>query len=141
MKNNEIMFSINRLAVSIDKYANTCLKPFGLTFKQLSVLIFLADNQARSLNQKDISKEFDISHATTVGIVARMQERSLVRVQACDTDRRITNVAITQHGLDVLEQTKAVQDKLVLLFSSCFDETAMVDFFTNVNKINQAFKA
>ena len=92
MKDYEVMFSLNKLAGNIANYANARLKPYGLTFTQLSVLIFLADNQDRTINQKDISMEFDVSHATTVGIVARMHGRSLVKVKACESDRRITNV-------------------------------------------------
>lgn len=52
MKDYEVMFSLNKLAGNIANYANARLKPYGLTFTQLSVLIFLADNQDRTINQK-----------------------------------------------------------------------------------------
>ena len=135
MKDYEVMFSLNKLAGNIANYANARLKPYGLTFTQLSVLIFLADNQDRTINQKDISMEFDVSHATTVGIVAR-----LVKVKACESDRRITNVIITDHGKDMIVQTRKVQEELVQLFSKCLDETEMTNFFKLINKINQVFK-
>ena len=132
MKDYEVMFSLNKLAGNIANYANARLKPYGLTFTQLSVLIFLADNQDRTINQKDIS--------TTVGIVARMHGRSLVKVKACESDRRITNVIITDHGKDMIVQTRKVQEELVQLFSKCLDETEMTNFFKLINKINQVFK-
>ena len=140
MKDYEVMFSLNKLAGNIANYANARLKPYGLTFTQLSVLIFLADNQDRTINQKDISMEFDVSHATTVGIVARMHGRSLVKDKACESDRRITNVIITDHGKDMIVQTRKVQEELVQLFSKCLDETEMTNFFKLINKINQVFK-
>ena len=118
----------------LDVYKRQRLKPYGLTFTQLSVLIFLADNQDRTINQKDISMEFDVSHATTVGIVARMHGRSLVKVKACESDRRITNVIITDHGKDMIVQTRKVQEELVQLFSKCLDETEMTNFFKDVYK-------
>ena len=52
MKDYEVMFSLNKLAGNIANYANARLKPYGLTFTQLSVLIFLADNQDRTINQR-----------------------------------------------------------------------------------------
>ena len=49
---------------------------------------------------------------------------SLVKVKACESDRRITNVIITDHGKDMINSgTRKVQEELVQLFSKCLEET------------------
>ena len=50
------------------------------------------------------------------------------------------NVIITDHGKDMIVQTRKVQEELVQLFSKCLDETEMTNFFKLINKINQVFK-
>lgn len=47
---------------------------------------------------------------------------------------------ITDHGKDMIVQTRKVQEELVQLFSKCLDESEMTNFFKLINKINQVFK-
>ena len=67
------------------------LERVGLTFSQMRVLRFLEDNPNTKITQKDISKELDIQHSTTIGLLKRMQEKGLVTVVvdeiSCEMER------------------------------------------------------
>lgn len=140
MENYEIMFSFNKLASNITNYANARLKPYGLTYTQLSVLLFLAKHQKETINQKNICYELEISHATAVGIIARMHGRNLVSVAVSETDRRNTNVFISKHGLELVKQTESIQKEIIGMFTKTLDDTTLVQFVESVKKINQIFK-
>ena len=140
MNDYEIMFSLNKLAGNITNYANACLKPYGLTYSQLSVLLFLWQHQDETINQKNICQELEISHATAVGIIARMHGRGLIEVAISSTDRRNTNIYLTPHGIALIKETKGFQDDLVRRFKQGLHQDEMESFLMKIRKINRSFK-
>lgn len=140
MENYEVMFSLNKLASNITNYANARLKPYGLTYTQLSVLLFLFAHQKEVINQKNICFELEISHATAVGIIARMHGRGLVKVAISEVDRRNTNIFISDHGIELVNQTKAIQDEIVAVFSDCLGKEKLSQFIEAIKKVNHILK-
>lgn len=140
MENYEVMFSFNKLASNITNYANARLKPYGLTYTQLSVLLFLFAHQNEVINQKNICFELEISHATAVGIIARMHGRNLVRVAVSEVDRRNTNIFISDHGIELVNQTKVIQDEIVTVFNDCLGKEKLSQFIEAIKQVNHIFK-
>lgn len=140
MEDYEVMFSLNKLASSITNYANTRLKPYGLTYTQLSVLLFLAAHQNEVINQKNICFELEISHATAVGIIARMHGRNLVKVAISEADRRNTNIFISDHGIELVNQTKVIQDEIIAVFNDYLGKEKIGQFIETIKEVNHIFK-
>lgn len=140
MENYEVMFSLNKLASNMTNYANARLKPYGLTYTQLSVLLFLFAHQNEVINQKNICFELEISHATAVGIIARMHGRGLIKVTISEVDRRNTNIFISDHGIELVNQTKVIQDEIIAVFSDCLGKEKLSQFIEAIKKVNHIFK-
>lgn len=77
------------------------LERVGLTFSQMRVLRFLEDNPNTKITQKDISKELDIQHSTTIGLLKRMQEKGLVTVVVDEDNRRCRNIFLTSKAEEI----------------------------------------
>ena len=77
------------------------LERVGLTFSQMRVLRFLEDNPNTKITQKDISKELDIQHSTTIGLLKRMQEKGLVTVVVDEDNRRCRNIFLTSQAEEI----------------------------------------
>ena len=77
------------------------LERVGLTFSQMRVLRFLENNPNTKITQKDISKELDIQHSTTIGLLKRMQEKGLVTVVVDEDNRRCRNIFLTNKAEEI----------------------------------------
>lgn len=98
---DQILVSLRRIIRATDLHSCRLLRDFGLTGPQLVVLRQLADAQARS--GSEIARAVSLSLATTVGIVARLEARGLVRRQRSTSDRRQKLVTATQAAFRLLD--------------------------------------
>ena len=93
------------------------LERVGLTFSQMRVLRFLEDNPNTKITQKDISKELDIQHSTTIGLLKRMQEKGLVTVVVDEDNRRCRNIFLTSKAEEIsceMERGRTIMENRVV---------------------------
>lgn len=93
------------------------LERVGLTFSQMRVLRFLEDNPNTKITQKDISKELDIQHSTTIGLLKRMQEKGLVTVAVDEDNRRCRNIFLTSKAEEIsceMERGRTIMENRVV---------------------------
>ena len=112
------------------------LERVGLTFSQMRVLRFLEDNPNTKITQKDISKELDIQHSTTIGLLKRMQEKGLVTV-VVDEDiinRRCRNIFLTSKAEEIsceMERGRTIMENRIV---ASFTEEEKEIFYRLLNK-------
>lgn len=110
------------------------LERVGLTFSQMRVLRFLEDNPNTKITQKDISKELDIQHSTTIGLLKRMQEKGLVRVVVDEDNRRCRNIFLTKKAEDIryeMERGREIMESRVV---KSFTDEEKETFYRLLNK-------
>ena len=110
------------------------LERFGLTFSQMRVLRFLEDNPNTKITQKDISKELDIQHSTTIGLLKRMQEKGLVTVVVDEDNRRCRNIFLTSKAEEIsceMERGRTIMENRVV---ASFTEEEKEIFYRLLNK-------
>lgn len=110
------------------------LERVGLTFSQMRVLRFLEDNPNTKITQKDISKEFDIQHSTTIGLLKRMQEKGLVTVVVDEDNRRCRNIFLTSKAEEIsceMERGRTIMENRVV---ASFTEEEKEIFYRLLNK-------
>ena len=93
------------------------LERVGLTFSRMRVLRFLEDNPNTKITQKDISKELDIQHSTTIGLLKRMQEKGLVTVVVDEDNRRCRNIFLTSKAEEIsceMERGRTIMENRVV---------------------------
>lgn len=113
---------------------NQELERVGLTFSQMRVLRFLEDNPNTKITQKDISKELDIQHSTTIGLLKRMQEKGLVRVVVDEDNRRCRNIFLTKKAEDIryeMERGREIMESRVV---KSFTDEEKETFYRLLNK-------
>lgn len=110
------------------------LERVGLTFSQMRVLRFLEDNPNTKITQKDISKELDIQHSTTIGLLKRMQEKGLVTVVVDEDNRRCRNIFLTSKAEEIsceMERGRTIMENRVV---ASFTEEEKEMFYRLLNK-------
>ena len=88
MKEKDIGFLVQLINNSIDREVNREMGKFALTTKQGKFLGYLQDNKDRTVSQKELQDHFEISHATTAGIVKRLEAKGMVRSYSDSGDKR-----------------------------------------------------
>lgn len=110
------------------------LERVGLTFSQMRVLRFIEDNPNTKITQKDISKELDIQHSTTIGLLKRMQEKGLVTVVVDEDNRRCRNIFLTSKAEEIsceMERGRTIMENRVV---ASFTEEEKEIFYRLLNK-------
>lgn len=110
------------------------LERVGLTFSQMRVLRFLENNPNTKITQKDISKELDIQHSTTIGLLKRMQEKGLVTVVVDEDNRRCRNIFLTNKAEEIsceMERGRTIMENRVV---ASFTEEEKEIFYRLLNK-------
>ena len=110
------------------------LERVGLTFSQMRVLRFLEDNPNTKITQKDISKELDIQHSTTIGLLKRMQEKGMVTVVVDEDNRRCRNIFLTSKAEEIsceMERGRTIMENRVV---ASFTEEEKEIFYRLLNK-------
>ena len=110
------------------------LERVGLTFSQMRVLRFLEGNPNTKITQKDISKELDIQHSTTIGLLKRMQEKGLVTVVVDEDNRRCRNIFLTSKAEEIsceMERGRTIMENRVV---ASFTEVEKEIFYRLLNK-------
>lgn len=110
------------------------LERVGLTFSQMRVLRFLEDNPNTKITQKDISKELDIQHSTTIGLLKRMQEKGLVTVVVDEDNRRCRKIFLTSKAEEIsceMERGRTIMENRIV---ASFTEEEKEIFYRLLNK-------
>lgn len=110
------------------------LERVGLTFSQMRVLRFLEDNPNTKITQKGISKELDIQHSTTIGLLKRMQEKGLVTVVVDEDNRRCRNIFLTSKAEEIsceMERGRTIMENRIV---ASFTEEEKEIFYRLLNK-------
>ena len=125
---------IKKLDKVFKQNLNQELERVGLTFSQMRVLRFLEDNPNTKITQKDISKELDIQHSTTIGLLKRMQEKGLVTVVVDEDNRRCRNIFLTSKAEEIsceMERGRTIMENRVV---ASFTEEEKEIFYRLLNK-------
>lgn len=102
----DVMKSIRRIVRAIDMRSKRVGRENGLTIPQIVVLQAVRDFGAQTTAA--ISRQADLSPATTVTILDKLEARGLVERRRSTVDRRIVNTRLTELGESVLSDAPAL---------------------------------
>lgn len=77
------------------------LAPFGLTGRQLAVLIAVDDRVP--LSQREVARRLGVDRTTMVGLIDELEDKGLVQRRPDPADRRRNVVALTADGTATLD--------------------------------------
>lgn len=92
--------------IMLEKHINQRMMKLvpGLTPQQITILILLYESPEHREIQKVIESRLKISHATTRGIVRRLEKAGLLTTSPAPNDRRQSNVQLTTKGLTLMDK-------------------------------------
>ena len=95
-----VMKSIRRIVRAIDIRSKRVARETGLTIPQ--IILLQAVRELGEVTTAALSRHADLSAATVVTILDKLESRGLVTRQRSDADRRIVHTALTTDGARIL---------------------------------------
>ena len=89
---------IKQLHDTLEKRANNALRSQDLTLTQGAALMALDAFDSNTASLKELEQALHIAQSTTVGIIARLEQKKLVESLISPTDKRINMVPLTAEG-------------------------------------------
>lgn len=97
MEGASIGFLLKQIHDNMDRHANRNLKPQGLTFSQMRLLVLLYVRPSAP-SQKELEEQMGVTHPTVVGLIKRLEGKGLVRCGFDSRDKRVKSVYLTEEG-------------------------------------------
>lgn len=88
MEGASIGFLLKQIHDNMDRHANRNLKPQGLTFSQMRLLVLLYVRPSAP-SQKELEEQMGVTHPTVVGLIKRLEGKGLVRCGFDSRDKRV----------------------------------------------------
>jgi DNA-binding MarR family transcriptional regulator len=120
---------------------NRQLAKYDLTGTQGIVIGFLKRNQDKEICQKNLEREFDLSHPTMSSILNRLESKGLIATAPLPKDRRYKKVFLTEKGLALDKEIFASIEKLEAKMCTGLSEVQQVELASLLNAIIQNISA
>lgn len=78
----------------------------GITSKNGWLIGFLAENRDRTVCQRDLEKEFNITRSTASKVISLMEKKGFVARRGVEGDARLKEIVLTQKALEVVEKVE-----------------------------------
>ncbi|MEJ8570217.1 MarR family transcriptional regulator [Microbaculum marinum] len=104
-----VMKSIRRIVRAIDMRSKKVSRETGLTIPQIVILQAIRD--LGEVTTVALSRHADLSAATTVTVLDKLEARGLVTRRRSAVDRRIVHTALTEKGAQVLSDAPPLFNK------------------------------
>lgn len=103
MSDVRIGFLIKQVYYMNQARLNVMFAEFDLTATQTFTLIYLfkAHEDGRTINQRDIERDLDISNPTVTGILNRLEHKGLILRKMNPADARVKNIVVTSEALEL----------------------------------------
>ncbi len=123
---------IKKINDMIEKQINKNLKEYDLTMTQGRIIGYLNANKDKNITQKDIEKEFNISHVTVSGIISRLENSGFIKV---DREKRVNKLTLLPKCLINEEKIKKHQSLLENVVFKNFEKEEKEKFINGLKKI------
>ncbi len=100
----DVGFLIKQIDDMIKKNADARMAEFGITITQSRILFFLAQQENREAQQKEIEKFLGVAHPTVVGVIRRMEEKEYISTSKGTEDKRKRIVSLTPKAEEIMGQ-------------------------------------
>lgn len=120
------LIALRRILRATELYGRDLARAAGLTAVQVRVLQVIAETGRTTPTA--IANRMGVSQATVSALIDRLEAKGLVRRTRSDTDRRQTNLTLTDEGTEALSRAPdALQQRYVKRFEALPDwEQSMI---------------
>lgn len=131
---------IKHIDIKMTKRANERFDSYGVTFRQVRLLMLLRQMGAEDVPLKLLEKHLEVAQSTAAGIVVRLEKKGLVQGYVPADDRWQKFVRLTEKGRELcISIEKDLQEgERVLLVSLNEEEKARL--YGLLEKVNDSIK-
>lgn len=134
--NNQIIFMIYQLKKNLRRKVNSVIGDEDVTFEQFEVLNCLVGKDG--VKQKDISKQLDRDPATLTKMLSLLEGKGYVTRGMSEKDRRVSNVYITDKGIQKVSDITNIVELLNELVMEEFTRKNQLLFKEMIVKMNKS---
>src|SRR5687768_6196303 len=88
------------------------LKAYGITGQQFNILRILKGQHPESLSATEIKSRMLDQHSDVSRMLDRLAAKNLILKKICPSDKRASDVFITEQGLDLLQSMDKIQKEM-----------------------------
>jgi DNA-binding MarR family transcriptional regulator len=119
---DECLIALRRILRAISLFDRELAQTTGVTPAQLRVLQILSHKEGGQATPKSLATQMGIVQATVTALLDKLEAVALIARQKSETDRRQTNVVITESGRQrVARAPDALQQRFVRAFDGMQD--------------------
>lgn len=123
MQFTEILSDLRKIIRTVDLESKRIEKEFDISLPQLLCLSFLNSAEGFQSTHKEITKYLNLNSSTVTGIIDRLEKKNLVARLPKKEDKRVTYIALTAKGVNLLKRTPdLIQDRLLKKLSNASPE-------------------
>lgn len=100
----EILIKVRKIVRSINLESKKIQKQYGVSIPQVLCLNYIKSAKSYQTTQKEIRKFLNLNSSTVTGIIHRLEKRGYIARLPKFADKRVTYIALTAKGKDLLEQ-------------------------------------
>lgn len=104
MDNTNILIKIRKIIRAINLESKKIQKEHGVSIPQVLCLGFLSRSHDFQAGQQQIREYLNLNASTVTGIIGRLEKKGLIARLPKSGDKRITTIALTAKGSDLLER-------------------------------------
>lgn len=109
----DLAYELHDLVFTLDRDAETLLKPYGLTYRRYVALVIIGEHPG--LTGRDLAGGLSVTEAATSGIVKKLLTQGLIRNLADVGSGHVRRLDVTDTGRDL-------QETCARLLGSSFDD-------------------
>lgn len=109
-RKSRIGYLIKTLHLQTECTMAKTVKEMGLTPSQTMVIGYMRHHTDRDISPIDLSRHFDISHPTVVGILKRLEDKGYVTMERSKSDSRRKTVVLTDKTDDLDRKIRETLD-------------------------------
>lgn len=102
---------------------------------QKRILIIL--NEVKSITQRDLTRRLGIQPGSASEVLSKLESRGLIMRTASKTDRRTTNITLTNQGTQLAVEAVQQRNQRHLEMFSCLSEKEKNQLLSLLEKINE----
>ena len=140
MKADDLLQRMIGVSEAMKKHSNRMLSEIGLTHGQAMILGFLMTNRNQKVTQKDIEKNFTLSHATVNGFMQRMEQKELLTIRQDDCDKRFNVIEPTEKLLELYQRMQQSLEGFLHLLDSQMSPQEQETLLYLLNKLDDIGK-
>lgn len=108
MRTDALFQRIAITSESLKKYSTRMLSIIGLTHSQAMILGYLMANTGKKITQKDVEKNFELSHAAVNGFMQRMEKKGFLTTHQDECDKRFKVIEPTEKLVELYESIRHI---------------------------------